>query len=155
MVYVTVAGRPGEYPTAVLGLHQSIQPLPQGITPERYVTDYMAQDFSVGGNRVSDVKILFYENADISALNTGGITAKSMRISYLSNGVLCTGSFTVATYQTGVSTAVAYLWGIYSTSDKFYADAPDSSPDFLFHKLQQFIPECLQEYDEYGLGRCK
>jgi hypothetical protein len=107
------------------GLHQSVQPLPQGITPESYVTDYMAQDFSVGGNRVSEVKILFYENADISSLNTGGITAKSMRISYLSNGVPCTGSFTVATYQTGVSTAVAYLWGIYSTTDKFYADAPD------------------------------
>jgi hypothetical protein len=107
------------------GLHQSVQPLPQGITPELYVTDYMAQDFSVGGNRVSEVKILFYEKADISALNTGGITAKSMRISYLSNGVPCTGSFTVATYQTGVSTAVAYLWGIYSTTDKFYADAPD------------------------------
>ena len=107
------------------GLHQSVQPLPQGITPERYVTDYMAQDFSVGGNRVSDVKILFYENADISALNTGGITAKSMRISYISNGVPCTGSFTVATYQTGISTAVGYLWGIYSTTDNFYADAPD------------------------------
>jgi plasmid maintenance system killer protein len=107
------------------GLHQSIQPLPQGITPERYVTDYMAQDFSVGGNKVSDVKILFYENADISALNTGGITAKSMRISYLSNGVPCTGSFTVATYQTGVSTAVGYLWGIFSTKDNFNADAPD------------------------------
>jgi hypothetical protein len=107
------------------GLHQSVQALPQGITPELYVTDYMAQDFSVGGNRVSEVKILFYEKADISALNTGGITAKSMRISYLSNGVPCTGSFTVATYQTGVSTAVAYLWGIYSTTDKFYADAPD------------------------------
>ena len=107
------------------GLHQSVLPLPQGITPERYVTEYMAQDFSVGGNRVSDVKILFYENADISALNTGGITVKSMRISYLSNGVPCTGSFTVATYQTGVSTAVAYLWGIFSTTDNFYADAPD------------------------------
>jgi hypothetical protein len=107
------------------GLHQSVQPLPQGITPERYVTEYMAQDFSVGGNRVSDVKILFYENADISSLNTGGITAKSMRISYMSNGVACTGSFTVATYQTGVSTAVAYLWGIYSPSDNFLADAPD------------------------------
>jgi len=107
------------------GLHQSVQPLPQGVTPERYVTDYMAQDFSVGGNSVSEVKILFYENADISALNTGGITAKSMRISYVSNGVPCTGSFTVATYQTGVSTAVAYLWGIYSTSDNFLADAPD------------------------------
>ena len=107
------------------GLHQSIQPLPRGITPERYVTDYMAQDFSVGGNRVSDVKILFYENADISALNTGGITAKSMRVSYLSNGVPCTGSFTVATYQTGVSTAVGYLWGIFSTKDNFNADAPD------------------------------
>jgi hypothetical protein len=107
------------------GLHQSVQPLPKGVTPERYVTDYMAQDFSVGGNSVSEVKILFYENADISALNTGGITAKSMRISYVSNGVPCTGSFTVATYQTGVSTAVAYLWGIYSTSDNFLADAPD------------------------------
>ena len=107
------------------GLHQSIQPLPGGITPERYVLDYMAQDFSSADNRVSDVKILFYEAADISALNTGGITAKSMRISYVSNKIPCTGSFTVATYQTGVSTAVAYVWGIFSTPDTFYTDAPD------------------------------
>ncbi len=137
------------------GLHQSVQPLPQGVTPERYVTDYMAQDFSVGGNSVSDVKILFYENADISALNTGGITAKSMRISYVSNGVPCTGSFTVATYQTGVSTAVAYLWGIYSTSDNFYGRRSGSAPDLLFHRLRQFSLKFLQEYLEYCLGGCE
>lgn len=107
------------------GLHQSIQPLPQGVTPERYVLDYMGQDFSAGGKSVSDVKILSYENTDLSALNTGGITAKAMRISYISDGVPCTGSFVVGTYQTGVSTAVAYLWGIFGATDSFGADVPD------------------------------
>ena len=107
------------------GLHQSIQPLPPGVTPEQYLTTYMPEDFSVGGKTVSDVRILTYENLDVSALNQGNINAKPMRISFNSNGVPCTGSFTVATYQTGVSTAVASMWGIFSTSDRFTADAPE------------------------------
>ncbi|MDD1719766.1 MAG: tetratricopeptide repeat protein [Methanoregulaceae archaeon] len=110
----------------VNSIHQSAEPLPPGVTPEDYITTYMPLDFSQSGTTISDVRILSYEEGDVSALtNNGGVNVKAMRVSFTSNGAPCIGSFTVGTYQTGISTAVAYFWGIWSTTDMFAADAPE------------------------------
>lgn len=109
----------------VNAIHQSIEPLPPGVTPEDYITTYMPQDFSRMGTTVSDVRILSYEPGDLSALGGNGGNVRAMRVSFLLNGVPCTGSFTVGTYQTGISTAVAYFWGVYSTTGMFDADAAE------------------------------
>lgn len=109
----------------VNAIHQSAEPLPSGVTPEEYITTYMPKDFSTVGSSISDVKIISYEEGDVSALsNNGAYNVKSMRVSFKSKGVPCIGSFTVGTYQTGISTAVAYFWGIWSKPDSFSTDAP-------------------------------
>lgn len=100
------------------GLHQSVDPLPSGVTPEDYVEKYMQKDFTT----MSDVKIIKYEDADLGALRAGGANVKAMRISFKNNGVPATGSFIVNTYGWSGSSAVGYIWGITSTEEEFDAD---------------------------------
>lgn len=121
------------------GLHQSIDPLPPGVTPEDYVTKYMQEDFKT----ISEVKILQYEDADLSNLRSGGADVKAMRISFKNNGIPAIGSFTVNTYGTSISSAVGYLWGISSTSKEFEADG------LTLLKMFNSI-----KYDEATLQRC-
>ncbi|MCX9083280.1 MAG: hypothetical protein OIN87_00595 [Candidatus Methanoperedens sp.] len=101
------------------GLHQSIEPLPSGVTPEAYVTTYMKNDFKT----MSDIKILHYEDIDLSALRAGGANVQAIRISFKNNGIPSIGSFTINTYGTAYSSAVGYIWGIFSTENEIYADA--------------------------------
>lgn len=105
------------------GLHKDPgTTLPPGVSPEDYLTIYLPQDFST----VSDVRILSHEDTDISALNTGSVTAKAMRVSFSNSGTPTTGSFMVGTSQVGGEyfTAVEYLWGIYAPTTSWEADAP-------------------------------
>jgi hypothetical protein len=101
------------------GLHQSIEPLPPGVTPEDYVTTYMQNDFKT----MSDIKIIQYEDIDLSALRAGGANVQAIRISFKNNGIPSIGSFTINTYGTAYSSAVGYVWGIFSTEEEIYADA--------------------------------
>lgn len=100
------------------GLHQSVDPLPPGVTPEDYVEKYMQKDFTT----MSDIKIVKYEDTDLSALRAGGADVKAMRISFKNNGVSAIGSFTVNTYGWSGSSAVGYVWGITSTDIEFDTD---------------------------------
>ncbi len=105
------------------GLHKDPgATLPPGVTPEDYLTTYLPQDFST----VSNVRILSYEDTDLSALNTGSVTAKAMRIAFSNSGTPTTGSFMVGTSQVGGGyfTAVEYLWGFYAPTAAWEADAP-------------------------------
>jgi hypothetical protein len=95
--------------------------LPPGVSPEDYLTIYLPRDFET----VSDVRILSYEETDLSALNTGGITAKAMRIAFMNSGTPTTGSFMVGTSTGGgYFTPIEYLWGIYAPTTSWEADAP-------------------------------
>lgn len=106
-------------------LHQGLYMLPRGTTPESYVTDYLAEDLSLGGDLVSDVAILSYEDADLSPLSAfGSVQVKAMRCSMNINGNPILASLTVGTYDVQLGTSVAYLWGIYSPADQFDLDAP-------------------------------
>lgn len=123
------------------GLHQSVEPLPPGVTPEYYITDIMPRDFQT----VSEVHIIKYEDADLSALTArGNINVKAMRIAFKNEGIPTEGSFTVGTYQTGISTAIAYLWGISSPSGEFEIDAPALIS--IFNSI---------DYSQSALGKCK
>jgi hypothetical protein len=122
------------------GLHQSIDPLPPGVTPEDYVRTYMQKDFTT----MSDVNILQYEDVDLSQLRAGGADVKAMRLSFKNKGIPSTGSFTVNTYGTVYSSAVGYLWGIYSTEQDFNADA------LLLLKMFNSI-----DYSESTLEQCR
>jgi hypothetical protein len=104
-------------------IHSDLQTgLPPGVTPETYLTTYLPQDFTT----VSNMRFLQYEDVDVSVLGGGGSTAvRAMRCSFANQGVPSTGSFTIGTRQIGgYYTTVDYLWGFYSTSDQFMADAP-------------------------------
>lgn len=101
------------------GLHQSVEPLPHGVAPEDYVTTYMQNDFKT----MSDIKIIKYEDVDLSALRAGGANVQAIRISFKNNGIPSIGSFTINTYGTAYSSAVGYVWGVFSTEDEIYADA--------------------------------
>lgn len=122
------------------GLHQSIGPLPPGVTPEDYITKYMQKDF----NTMSDIKIVKYEDADLSALRSGGADVKAMRISFKNNGIPSTGSFVINTYGSAYQTAIGYIWGIYSTEEEFEADALPLLK--MFYSI---------EYSESTLGACR
>ncbi len=122
------------------GLHQSIDPLPPGVTPEDYVTKYMQNDFK----SMSDAKIVQYEDADLSVLIAGGANVKAMRVSFKNDGIPSMGSFTVNTYGSGYSSAVGYIWGIFSTEEDFYID--------VLPLLQIFYSI---EYSESSLGVCR
>ncbi|MDD1678127.1 MAG: hypothetical protein LUO93_02945 [Methanomicrobiales archaeon] len=104
-------------------IHSDLQTgLPPGVTPETYLTTYMPQDFTT----ISNIRFLQYEDIDVSFLSGGNPSAvRAMRCSFENNGVPSIGSFTIGTRQIGgYYTTVDYLWGIYSTSDQFMADAP-------------------------------
>lgn len=106
-------------------LHQGYNMLPRGTTPESFVTDYLAQDLSLGGDQVSDVTILGYEDADLSHLSLfGSAQVKAMRCSMNINGNPVLASLTVGTYDVQLGTSVAYLWGIYAPADQFDIDSP-------------------------------
>ena len=103
------------------GLHQSIQPLPVGTTPEVYLTDILPQDFP----DVTNMHLIGYEDGDVSGLtNGGGTDVKVMRCTFMNKGEPAMGIFLVGTYGTSVSTAVAMLWGVYSPQDQFEQDKP-------------------------------
>lgn len=121
-------------------LHQSVDPLPPGVTPENYVEKYMQDDFK----SMSDVKIIKYEDVDLSALKVGGADVKAMRVSFKNNGVSAIGSFTVNTYGWSGSSAVGYVWGITSTEKEFYADGG---------KLLTIISSI--KYEEKTLEECR
>jgi hypothetical protein len=104
-------------------IHSDLQTgLPPGVTPESYLTDYMPQDFTT----ISNMRFLQYENVDVSFLAGGSSNAvRAMRCSFTNQGIPSIGSFTIGTRQIGgYYTTVDYLWGFYSTSDQFMADAP-------------------------------
>jgi hypothetical protein len=126
------------------GLHKEPgTTLPPGVTPEDYLTTYLSQDFTT----VSDVRILSYEDGDVSALSGGGsVAVKSMRISFANSGTPTTGSFVVGTSQVGGGyfTAVEYLWGIYSPTADWEADAP-----VLLESIYSI------EYSEATLAGCR
>jgi hypothetical protein len=96
--------------------------LPADVTPEDYLTTYLSRDFTT----VSDVRILSYETADLSALSSGASSVKAMRISFSNSGTPSTGSFTVGILQMGGGyySTVAYLWGIYAPTSDWALDAP-------------------------------
>ncbi len=123
------------------GLHQS-DPLPAGVSPETYLTQYMQQDFGT----VSNVQIMKYEDADMSALTAGGkIAAKSMRASFDNSGTPSAGSFTIGTYDLGgIGTAVAYVYAVSSTAAEFDADGP---------VLLQMFDSI--DYSQSSLGQCR
>jgi hypothetical protein len=127
------------------GLHQSVDPLPPGVTPEDYVEKYMQKDFTT----VSDVKIIKYEDADISALRVGGANVKAMRVSFKNNGIPAIGSFTVNTYGWSGSSAVGYVWGITSTEGEFETDGGTLLTMFKSIKYEEAtIEECKKAQKE-------
>ena len=111
-------------------LHQGFDILPSYTTPETYVEQYMPHDFGQGGNQVTNMKIVAYEdNQDIANAyaSWAGILgkAKSMRCSFEVNGIPAEGSFTVVTRELmGYGTTVDYLAGGYAPADQFEMDAP-------------------------------
>ncbi len=116
---------PGRGVLFLNGLHEGVEPLPAGMTPEQYVTEYMPADFAKYGTTLTNVKVTGYEKADVSSLATNGAQVKAMRISFNLNGVPCIGSLTVGTYGVaGYFTSVSYLWGIFAPTSSFFADAP-------------------------------
>lgn len=127
-------------------LHQNLDMLPRGTTPEAYVTDYLARDLSLGGDQVSDVTILSYEDADLSSLTAfGAVQVKAMRCSMNINGKAILASLTVGTYDVQLGTSVAYLWGIYSPADQFDLDAPILKRVFDSIRYDKsFTDECNQ-----------
>jgi hypothetical protein len=118
-------------------LHEGVFMLPSGISPESYLENYMAQDFSLGGNDVREMKFIgyedssFYNNQDIATLlidsSFAGIptSTKAMRCSFKVNGFPAEGSFVVRTKDLlGYGTQIDGLFGIYAPSDQFDADVP-------------------------------
>lgn len=103
--------------------------LPPHITPETYLESYPPQDLSLGGNQVTDMRIIGYEdNQDLAnafASYTGFLASgKSMRCSFDVNGIPAKGSFTIVTNDLMEGTTVAFLAGIYAPADQFDMDAP-------------------------------
>jgi len=110
-------------------LHQGFNMLPPHITPETYLESYLPQDLSLGGNQVTDMRIIGYEdNQDLAnafASYTGFLASgKSMRCSFDVNGIPAKGSFTIVTNDLMEGTTVAFLAGIYAPADQFDMDAP-------------------------------
>ncbi len=101
--------------------------LPAYTTPESYLENYMSQDFSQGESRVTNMRLLFYEEDQTLAntLASGALSsAKSMRCSFEVNGIPAQGSFTVVTRELmGYGTVVDYLAGGYAPPDQFDMEA--------------------------------
>ena len=117
-------------------LHVGVFMLPSGVTPESYLENYMAQDFSLGGNKASDMRIIsyedasFYNNQDISALlsevsfTTMPTLTKAMRFSFTIDGIPAEGSFVIRTKDLmGYGTEIDGLFGFYAPTDQFNTDA--------------------------------
>lgn len=111
-------------------LHQGFDILPSYTTPESYVEYYMPQDFSLGETRVSEMKIIDYEaeeqlsNAYVSWAGPTS-SAKSMRCSFLVNGIPAEGSIMVATRELfGYGTTIDLLYGIFAPAEEFQMEAP-------------------------------
>ncbi len=111
-------------------LHQGFDILPSYTTPETYVEYYMPQDFSLGETRVSEMKIIEYEadqqlsNAYVSWAGPTS-SAKSMRCSFLVNGIPAEGSIMVATRELfGYGTTIDLLYGIFAPAEEFEEEAP-------------------------------
>ena len=111
-------------------LHQGFDILPSYTTPETYVEYHMPQDFSVGGDQITNMTIIAYEdnqdiaNAYVSWTGVLG-SAKSMRCSFEVNSIPAEGSFTVATRELfGYGTTVDLLFGIFAPAGQFDMEAP-------------------------------
>ena len=111
-------------------LHQGFNMLPANTPPETYLENYMPQDFSLGESKVTDLRIIGYEdNQDLAnafASYAGSMASgKSMRCSFAVNGIPAEGSFTVITTNLmGYGTTVDFLGGVYAPADQFDMDAP-------------------------------
>lgn len=116
--------------------------LPPGVTPEEYLTTYLPRDFTT----VTAMKLLQYEDADVSILSAGASSeVKAMRASFNNQGLPAMGSFTIGTRQIGgYYTTVDYLWGIYAPADQFEVDAPILLE--IFNSI---------DYSESFLGQCR
>lgn len=118
-------------------LHEGYFMLPSGTTPESYLENYMAQDFSLGESKVDGMEIIgyedpsFYNNQDITALlngfaySTTPSSARSIRCSFFIDDIPSQGSFVIKTRDLyGYGTIVDYVLGIYAPPDQFDADSP-------------------------------
>jgi len=118
-------------------LHEGFDILPSGVTPESYLEDYSAEDFSVGGSSVQDVQIKgyedasFYQNQDIVYILSGlpltsaPTSAKALRCSFTIDGIPVEGSFIIKTRELfGYGTIIDYFLGIYAPADQFDQEAP-------------------------------
>lgn len=111
-------------------IHRGFYMLPPYTSPEAYVEGYMSQDFSLGRNRIEDMRILSYE-ADQSLASAmaqySGFMAegRSMRCSFSVNGIPAEGSFTVVTKELmGYGTTVDFLAGVFAPADQLEREAP-------------------------------
>jgi len=121
--------------------------LPPGVTPEKYLTDYLPQDFTT----VTAMKMLHYEDVDMSSLSAGvSSEVKAMRASFKNQGVPAMGSFTIGTRQIGgYYTTIDYLWGIYAPADQFEVDAPILLE--IFNSIdyrESFLGECRRALEQ-------
>ena len=118
-------------------LHEGYLMLPSGTTPESYLENYMAQDFSLGESKIEGMEIIgyedssFYNNQDIATLlsgfaySTAPSSAKAIRCEFSINGIPSQGSFVIETRDLyGYGTIVDYVLGIYAPFDQFDADSP-------------------------------
>jgi hypothetical protein len=118
-------------------LHEGYLMLPSGTTPESYLENYMAQDFSLRESKIEGLEIIgyedssFYNNQDIAALLSGFAysttpsSAKAIRCEFSINGIPSQGSFVIKTRDLyGYGTIVDYVLGIYAPFDQFDADSP-------------------------------
>lgn len=119
-------------------LHEGYFMLPSGTTPEFYLENYMAQDFSLGESKIEGLKMVgyedsnFYNNQYIAAL-LGGFAAysttpsssKAIRCNFSIDSIPTQGSFVIKTRDLyGYGTIVDYVLGIYAPFDQFDADSP-------------------------------
>ena len=118
-------------------LHEGYFMLPSGTTPESYLENYMAQDFSLGESKVGGMEIIgyedsnFYNNQDIATLLSGFAysttpsLSKAIRCQFSINDIPSQGSFIIKTRDLyGYGTVVDYVLGIYVPPDQFDADSP-------------------------------
>jgi hypothetical protein len=129
-ITATDSTNPARGIVALNHLHQGFDMLPPHTTPETYLESYLPKDFSLGGNQVTDMRIVAYEdNQDLAnafASYTGFLASgKSMRCSFDVNGIPAIGSFTIVTDDLmGYGTTVNFLAGIFAPADQFDMDAP-------------------------------
>ena len=147
-------------------LHEGFDILPSGVTPESYLEDYMAEDFSAGSSSVKDVQIKgyedagFYQNQDMVLLLSGlpftstPTSAKALRCSFTIDGIPVEGSFVIKTRELfGYGTIIDYFLGIYAPSDQFDQEAPSLLESFNSVQLNpQYRNICIPPSG--GCTRC-